>query len=102
MAIGSYYPADPTTSNCAIPGSAEYTGNLGAEWVGNGDKTCKDTMACVQGAFGQAEVLQQITLCMLDSAPEKSKEVSDAIRCLFTHENPLAECQAEFETCQAN
>lgn len=102
MAIGSYYPADPTTSNCAIPGSAEYTGNLGAEWVGNGDKTCKDTMTCVQGAFGQADVLEQITLCMLDSAPEKSKEVSDAIRCLFTHDNPLAECTTEFETCQAN
>lgn len=102
MAIGSYYPADPTTSNCAIPGAAGNTGNLGAEWVGNGDKTCAQTMACVQGAFGGDDVLKKITTCMMDSAPEKSKEVSDAIRCLFTHQNPLAECQTELETCQAN
>lgn len=103
MAIGSYYPADPTTSKCAIPGMVEQnTGNLGADWVGNGDKTCAETMGCVQGAFGKADPFENITMCVLDSAPEKSKEVSDAIRCLFTHDDPLTECQTEFSTCQAN
>ncbi len=103
MAIGSYYPADPTTSNCAIVGMDDQeTGNLGADWVGNGDKTCAETMGCVQKAFGQDKVFEELTRCVLDAAPEKSEVVSDAIRCLFTHENPIVECKSEISTCQAN
>lgn len=103
MAIGSYYPADPTTSECAIAGEDAFdTRNLGAEWVGNGDKTCAQAMGCVQTAFSAKDVMHDITKCMLDSAPEKSKYVSDAIRCLFTHQDPLNECATEFSTCQQN
>lgn len=103
MAIGSYYPADPLTSRCAIEGAdTGQTGNLGAEWVGNGDKTCAETMSCVQTAFGADKVFEEITRCVLDAAPDKSKLVSDSIRCLFTKENPLSECQTEFAACQAN
>ncbi|MEZ4312085.1 MAG: hypothetical protein R3F14_29000 [Polyangiaceae bacterium] len=103
MAIGSYYPADPMTSLCATTlDDGTVISNFGAEWVGNGDKTCKETMGCVQSAFNAEDVFEEITLCMLDSSPDKSKEVSDAIRCLFTHENPLSACQTEFATCQAN
>jgi hypothetical protein len=103
MAIGSYYPADPTTSQCAIAGQDAFgSQNLGAEWVGNGDKTCAQTMGCVQSAFAAKEPFKDITTCMMDAAPEKSKEVSDAIRCLVTHKDPLKECTTEFSTCQAN
>ncbi len=103
MAIGSYYPANTTTSHCAIAGMDPFQSqNIGGEWVGNGDKTCAQTMACVQGAFQGESVFEDLTLCVLDSAPEKSTYVSDAIRCLFTHENPIAECQTEFGICQQN
>lgn len=103
MAIASYYPADPMTSHCAIEGTDPLkTGNLGADWVGNGDKTCAQTMGCVQGAFGGDKVFEEITKCVLDAAPDKAEVVSDAVRCLFTHQDPLSECQTEFSTCQAN
>ena len=104
MAIGSYYPANTTTSHCAIVGMDPFQSqNIGGEWVGNGDKTCAQTMACVQKAFQSASVFEDLTLCVLDSAPEKSTYVSDAIRCLFTHdENPIAECETEFGVCQQN
>jgi hypothetical protein len=103
MAIGSYYPADPTTSNCAIPGTdTQETGNLGGDWVGNGEKTCAATMSCVQSSFGKDDFFEGLTRCVLDAAPSKSELVSDAIRCLFTHKNPLAECKTEFDACQAN
>jgi hypothetical protein len=56
----------------------------------------------VQKAFGGDHVMEDMTMCILDSAPEKSTYVSNAIRCLFTHENPVAECQAEFGDCSQN
>lgn len=103
MAIGSYYPANPTTSHCAIAGMDPFgTQNIGGEWVGNGDKTCAETMACVQAAFQGEQVFEDMTMCVLDSAPEKSTYVSAAMRCLFTHENPLADCQPEFTACSQN
>lgn len=103
MAIGSYYPANPTTSNCAIVGMDPFdTQNVGGEWVGNGDKTCAQTMSCVQSAFNKPNTFEGMTLCILDSAPDRSTYVSDAMRCLLTHENPLAECQTEFAACSEN
>ncbi len=103
MAIGSYYPANATTSNCAIVGEDPFeTQNFGGEWVGNGNKTCAETMGCVQKAFSSKAVLEDITKCMLDSAPEKATPVSEAIRCLFTTENPAAECAAQIGACQKN
>jgi len=103
MAIGSYYPADATTSQCAIPGEDPFdTRNLGGEWVGNGDKTCKESMDCAVGHFGKEKFFENVTLCMMASAPEKSKEVSDAIRCLFTSADPVKDCETQFATCQAN
>jgi hypothetical protein len=101
VAIGSYYPADYATSHCAIVGQ-ESTNNLGAEWVGNGDETCAQTMACVQDAFTKENAFELITQCVLDSAPERSKEVSDVIRCLFTKQDPLQECPTELAACQAS
>lgn len=103
MAIGSYYPADPITSGCStVLDDGTVVNNFGGEWVGNGTKTCKETMACVQTAFNAEKVFEEITKCVLDSAPEKSKVVSDALRCLFLKDNPLSACQTEFATCQAN
>ena len=103
MGIGSYYPADLTTSQCAVVGEDPFESrNFGGEWVGNGDKTCAETFGCATSAFSKPNVFQEITLCMMDSAAEKATEVSDAIRCLFTHEDPGAECETEFAACQAN
>lgn len=101
MGIGSYYPAEPATSACALFG-VDGTRNLGGEWVGNGVATCADTMGCVQEAQSKEDALQQIMLCVMDSDPAKSKEVSDALRCFATHENPLGACQAEFSVCLKN
>lgn len=103
MAIGSFYPKSETTSQCAIVGEDPFeTRNIGGEWVGNGEKTCAATMDCVVEAFQGKRVFEDMTLCILDSAPEKSTYVSDAIRCLFTHDNPAADCQPEFGVCQEN
>lgn len=103
MAIGSYYPANTTTSQCAIEGQDPFgTRNLGAEWVGNGDKSCAETMACAQASFSKPTFFHDLTLCMMDASPDKSVYVSDAIRCLFTKQNPVADCTAEFAACQAN
>jgi hypothetical protein len=106
MLIGSYYPANRATSRCAPDDNAE-VGNLGAEWVGNGAATCADTFACVQSAVqnpnpGEDGGFKAITACVLDSDPAVSREVSDAIRCLFMNfGDAQTACQTQFAACQA-
>jgi hypothetical protein len=104
MLIGSYYPASPGTANCAAdPNAPEETGSLGGEWVGNGKATCAATMGCVQGTFsGAGDVFQGITSCMMESDPAVSKEMSDALRCLFMNgQNATTACKTQFDACLA-
>ena len=101
MAIGSYYPAEPNTSACAVFG-VDGTRNLGGDWVGNGLKTCKETMDCVQSALVKENFDQELMLCVNDSDPAKSEVMSDALRCLASAEDPFNDCNPEFEACAAN
>jgi hypothetical protein len=104
MLIGSYYPANPVTSNCAAdPSAPDQTGNLGAEWVGSGTETCAATMGCVQTSLGgTGDFLQNITTCMVASDPAVSKEMSDALRCLFLNgQNATTACKTQFDACAA-
>jgi hypothetical protein len=104
MLIGSYYPASPVTSNCAAdPSAPDQTGNLGAEWVGSGTETCAATMGCVQTSLGgTGDFLQNITTCMVASDPAVSKEMSDALRCLFLNgQNATTACKTQFDACAA-
>lgn len=107
MLIGSYYPADRGTSRCAaIPELPEQTGNLGAEWVGNGEATCAATFGCVQQVFGagpqdQDSFLGGVASCVNAADPTVSREMSDALRCLFMSEDPQAACETEFGACLA-
>jgi len=106
MLIGSYYPADPYTSNCqrdtSVPVGATV---VGADWVGNGAATCSETFSCVQQALGGGKGLQGLTVCVSGSDPAVSKEMSASIRCLFDSYNsgkdPAMNCQAEFAACMA-
>lgn len=106
MLIGSYYPADPYTSNCQretdVPLGSKVTG---ADWVGNGAATCSETFSCVQSALGGGKVVEGLTVCISDSDPAVSKEMSASIRCLINSYNdgkdPAMECQSEFAACMA-
>ena len=94
MLIGSYYPADPRTSNCL-----DETGTrLAGEWVGQGTATCQQTMGCLQAAGGR---LDATTDCVMASKPEVSAELSAALRCFMTASNPFAECAAQIQACSA-
>jgi len=104
MLIGSYYPASKVTSNCAAdPENPGQTGNLGAEWVGNGTETCAATMGCVQQLFsGTGDFLQGVTTCIDKADPAVSKEMSDSLRCLFLNgQNASTACKAQFDACSA-
>jgi len=102
MLIGSYYPADPATAHCSIdPQNPLETGNLGAEWVGNGTATCAQTFGCVQQTLGNEKTFEGIMKCVDASDPAVSKEMSEALRCMFTAKNPLSDCQTQFAACNA-
>lgn len=103
MLIGSYYPADRATSRCAaIPEAPDDTGNLGAEWVGNGQATCADTFSCIQQGLGGADFVDGVSTCINASDPAVSREVSDALRCLMLNfENAQTACQTQFSACLA-
>jgi hypothetical protein len=104
MLIGSYYPASKVTSKCAAdPAAPEQTGNLGAEWVGNGTATCAEAFGCVQEAVTKpSDGFDLITTCILSSDPAVSKEMSDAVRCFFLNgPNSPTVCKTQFDTCLA-
>lgn len=99
MLIGSYYPADPATAQCALdPANPFQTGNLGAEWVGQGTATCNETLTCMQKVFLNFN-FGDFTRCVVGSDPAVSREMSDVVQCVFTSKNPAADCAAQFDAC---
>ena len=107
MLIGAYYPADQATSRCVPdPEKPDVAGNLGAEWVGNGQATCAETFTCIQqglgGGGGEGDVLGGIATCINAADPAVSKEMSDALRCLLQNfQDAPSVCQIEFDACNA-
>ncbi|MDC0741725.1 hypothetical protein [Polyangium mundeleinium] len=105
MLIGSYYPADPATSNCLAEPSAPNTPNfIGGEWVGNGKATCAESFACVQQAIGGMGGLEAMTPCVTNADEAVSREFSDALRCFFKlgpGQDPAIVCKTEFDACLA-
>ncbi|HRI66964.1 MAG TPA: hypothetical protein PK156_22110 [Polyangium sp.] len=99
MLIGSYYPADPATAQCAFdPAKPFETANIGAEWIGQGTATCNATLMCMQQVFTKFN-FEDFTRCVLGADPAVSREVSDVVQCVFTSVNPLSDCSAQFTTC---
>jgi hypothetical protein len=105
MFVASYWPVRPDTSLCASdPEDALGTQSLAADWIGDGEAGCAQTLGCVQTASGSTdgdEVFRGITECVLAARPASSVLVSDVVRCLFTSVDPAADCQAEIQACQA-
>ncbi len=93
MLIGSYYPADPRTSNCL-----DAEGGIGGEWVGNGTATCAATMACIEAAVGGD--LAPLIDCMDAASPSVAPESSALMACFMNLGDP-AQCQAQIAACAA-
>jgi hypothetical protein len=93
MLIGSYYPADPRTTNCL-----DATGQVpGGEWIGQGTASCAQTLGCIQQARG----LPGITDCMLAASPAVSHETSELARCFFGAQDPAGACGSQIQACLA-
>jgi len=97
MLLGSYYPADPRTSNCRDE-SGEH---LADQWVGQGQATCKQTLTCIQGAFSKGEVLKAVTDCMHEADPAVAVESSAALDCILSNKDPLSVCKPQIAACLA-
>jgi hypothetical protein len=102
MLIGSYWPARPEVSLCALdPKNLPGTQDLAAEWTGNGTATCGETLSCIQNASQDTfdAFFQDLTDCVDESRPASKKTVSDGVRCLLTREDPEKECAPEITAC---
>lgn len=106
MFIASYYPATPMTSLCSSdPANPQGSNYMGAEWYGQGTKSCAETLGCVSNIAPSNDFftfLHSLTDCVMESDPAKSKEVSDGVRCLLTHADPQTECVPEIQACAKN
>lgn len=100
MLIGSYYPADSMTANCASS-----AGPFGGDWVGNGTESCAATLGCLQGAFTAENPLAGITDCMLDADPAVAVESSAVLRCVIDTAmaggDPIGGCSTQIAACMA-
>jgi Copper type II ascorbate-dependent monooxygenase, C-terminal domain len=93
MLIGSYYPADARTSDC-LDASGE---QVGGDWIGDGTRTCAQTIDCVSGATSEGQLSQ----CLYASKAEVSQVMSAAMRCFLSSANPEVDCAVEFDACGA-
>ncbi len=97
MLIGSYYPADFATAGCV-----DAQGRLNGEWVGNGTKSCAETLGCVQTGLGAGGGLEAVTDCMDVADPAVAKESSASVNCMFNlgeNEDPAIVCKTHFDAC---
>lgn len=102
MFIASYWPADNQVSVCATDPEDTYgTQALNANWVGNGSATCGDTLGCIQNIDSEEPqgFFRGLTDCVLAASPEESSYVSNGVRCLLTHADPVADCVPEIQAC---
>lgn len=98
MLIGSYYPADRRTANC-LDASGD---RMGGVWVGEGTASCADSWSCITtAASGESGVLEGVTDCVLAADPAVAVELSATLACAIASENPITECAAEVEACEA-
>ncbi|MEZ4446388.1 MAG: hypothetical protein R3B72_45335 [Polyangiaceae bacterium] len=106
MLIGSYYPAVPGLSFCAAdPEAPLATQGLGARWIGDGEATCAETLACVQAGAESDDFFDHLQGCVVKSDPAVSREMSDAVRCLLlalgSGQEPVEACGSEIGSCLA-
>ena len=102
MFLGSYWPADPTTSLCSSDSEAPLQTNfLGADWVGDGQADCPETLECVQAALqAPGDPMPAGTDCVLAARPESAALASDMVRCFLKGGSP-EDCQAPIDACLA-
>lgn len=99
--IGTYYPADPATGQCALDVNApNETAGLGADWVGEGSATCSQTWTCLQPAFTNFN-FGEITKCVAGANPNVAREVSDVLRCAISSPDPATACMNQIGACMA-
>ncbi|APR80902.1 Hypothetical protein A7982_06249 [Minicystis rosea] len=104
MLIGSYYPVDRATAACSADvDRPDVTNALGAEWVGSGTATCAATAQCVQAGATSPDFFKHVMGCVTASDPAVSKEVSNAIRCIFMSsaegKDPQTACVPQISAC---
>ncbi len=104
MLIGSYYPTRPGLSFCAADSKRPLVTNaLGAEWVGQGETSCSETLGCLQVATLADDFFTELQKCVAASDPKVSREVSDGVRCMLMSnidgEDPLVACEKEIAAC---
>jgi hypothetical protein len=96
----AYYPARPQVSFCSSEEARlDDTRFLAANWVGSGNATCAQTLGCLQKAGQSGMFFQGLTECVLGAAPAASPLVSDMVRCIVTHDDPIASCGPQIGAC---
>ncbi|MCA9648025.1 MAG: hypothetical protein KC492_45345 [Myxococcales bacterium] len=98
MFIGAYYPATPGASFCSYDlDNGIDTQQIGAKWIGNGTKTCAESLLCLQTSASKG--LEGVTDCVADVKEEDSVMFSNALGCVFANSGSTSACQTEIDTC---
>ncbi len=94
MLLGSYYPKRKGLQFC-----------LGAaNWRGDGDVSCKESLDCVRSGFLAKDRVRELTACVSEAKPDVSLPLGEAMGCLirqFTSSDevdctePIAACDAQ-------
>jgi hypothetical protein len=97
MLIGSYYPAYPALSTCD-----REEGGMASEWVGNGQASCAETLACMRTASAAgARDMRRLTDCIVESDPRQAGPMSALVRCRLAADDPDRDCAPEIAACTA-
>jgi hypothetical protein len=86
--LGAYYPYSPEAEECSQP-----------TYVGSGQKTCSETIACVQQSFNE---FRKHIPCIVDSCPQVAAPLTAAYLCMGSlgHGACRADCKGDPMKCQ--
>ena len=76
MFIGLYYPRDRDLEQCSVKDGPQ---SSNATFVGNGTKTCGESVTCTTTATDSASYYG----CVVDSCPANANQVSALLRCQY-------------------
>jgi hypothetical protein len=83
MLVGAYYPRNTPFEYCSPDGSAGLQG-FAATFIGNGSKTCKESVDCIDQSRMTTGPEERVYDCLLNSCEKAARPLNAAVRCFFT------------------
>ncbi len=95
MLIGPYWPRNDKLELCE-----DDARDFAATWVGNGDRTCGESYACLLDAIdAQGDLVKNVAPCMVNACERAAEPLSKLLNCFASSNDCSQQCGDGGEGC---